>query len=956
MTPARRFRTSPGSAARRALARQHAGTGWQTSDDEELARRRERAASEPMEITALDPEEPFYGTFAVLSGVSGMPYQVEIRSLDELRNSCTCADFRVNGLGTCKHIEAVLNELRGRPRLFQRALRQGSPRAEIYLERTGTPSVRILLPDRTPPTIKRFARRYFDHQGRFLGTQQDAASVLQRALDELPPAARKRLRIANEVRQWADEQHRRASRRANRQAFEKDVAAGKRSFDVVRLPLYEYQRQGMLHLAFGERVLLADDMGLGKTVQAIAACALLRDLRGIQRVLVVSPVSLKTEWREQIDKFTSLPASLISGPRLLRRKQYRDSSFFYLANYEQVLRDVSDINEILAPDVVILDEAQRIKNWSTKTAQAVKRLTSPYAFVLTGTPLENRIDEIYSIVEFLDPSIFGPLFRFNREFYRLDERGRPDGYQNIAELRRRIRPIMLRRRKEEVEDQLPERFDNNYFVDMDARQREPYEEYQARVARLLHTAKRRPLRQQEHQRLQKWLACMRMLCDTTYILDRETRVCPKLPELGKVLDDLGVRNGRKALVFSEWERMLVLVRELAEEMGLGYAWHTGSVPQGKRRKEIDRFKNDPDCKLFLSTDSGGVGLNLQSASVVVNLDLPWNPAKLEQRIARAWRKHQQAPVHVINLVTRDSIEHKMLATLAVKRELAEGVLDGVGDLDDIKMPSGREAFLRRLKLLMGEQPQRQATVPAPAAKAEPASPSARFRQDLLAELSNRIQLIHVGRDETGGRGTLVVVDREPEQVAGVIQRLHRQAFAGTDRENQLEVLDRQTFEVIQRLAGLGLVKIAGGTDIHRSATLAPAGPSAEEKRRQEAGELVSRAERKLDMGRLLAQGGYPGEALAPIHEGVELAIRAMAVLSGGDEKNGDGQHPVATAVIQGLLVGKGLLEAAEAAQVSVLREMAKAGRADEDTTGRLLASGRCIVAKARATLAQPAVA
>ena len=115
-----------------------------------------------------------------------------------------------------------------------------------------------------------------------------------------------------------------------------------------------------------------------------------------------------------------------------------------MTNYEQILRDVREINEVLAPDVIILDEAQRIKNWNTKTAQAVKRLASPYAFVLTGTPLENRIDEIYSIIEFLDPHLFGPLFRFNREFYTLDERGRPMGYKNMAELRRRVRPVMLR--------------------------------------------------------------------------------------------------------------------------------------------------------------------------------------------------------------------------------------------------------------------------------------------------------------------------------------------------------------------------------------------------------------------------------------------------------------------------------------------------------------------------------
>ena len=230
---------------------------------------------------------------------------------------------------------------------------------------------------------------------------------------------------------------------------------GKRSLDLFQIPLYPYQQQGMLHLVFTERALLADEMGLGKTVQAIAACELLRRLREIRSVLVIAPASLKAEWAEQINKFTGLTSLIIHGPRAARLKQYRQPAFFYLTNYEQILADRQDIQEIIAPDVIILDEAQRIKNWQTKTADAVKRLHSRYAFVLTGTPLENRIDEIYSIVQFLDPQLLGPLFRFNREFYDLDQRGRPVGYKNLDELHRRLQPVMLRRRKEEVEGDLP---------------------------------------------------------------------------------------------------------------------------------------------------------------------------------------------------------------------------------------------------------------------------------------------------------------------------------------------------------------------------------------------------------------------------------------------------------------------------------------------------------------------
>ena len=248
--------------------------------------------------------------------------------------------------------------------------------------------------------------------------------------------------------------------------------------------------------------------------------------------------------------------------------------------------------------------------------------------------------------------------------------------------------------------ELPGRTVTNYLVGMDEEQRLRYDEFKAQAARLVQIAQRRPLTQQEFERLQKLLACMRMLCDTPFILDPACRISPKLEELERVLAELLAEPDRKVIVFSEWERMLSLVREMAQDLGIEFAWHTGSVPQDRRRAEIARFKRDPDCRLFLSTDSGSVGLNLQTASAVINLDLPWNPAKLEQRIARAWRKNQMRTVDVINLVTEDSIEHSMLHVLSQKQALADGVLDGHDDLKAMKLPSGRRAFVERMSAMM----------------------------------------------------------------------------------------------------------------------------------------------------------------------------------------------------------------------------------------------------------------
>ena len=958
-------------AAKAALS-VRAPKGWATTDEEEIEKRVARARTEPMKVRNLDPAEEFFSTFAVVSGTSGAPYSVEIRSLVSRENSCSCPDFRVSRLGTCKHVEAVLHRLRtGRPKKFEETARRGSPKAEIFLRRAGSVETALILPRSVPDAVRELASRFFDSAGRLLGPPEDSVPAIARAIAALPAAAGPGVRLAREVVDWASALARAKARAEARAAFLADVEAGRRSMRVVGHPLYPYQEEGMLHLAFGERAMLVDDMGLGKTVQAIAACALLKELKGVSRVLVVTPTSVKTEWEEQIRKFTDLPLQLVLGPKSQRGAAYRRPAFFNLVNYEQVLKDVAEINSLLAPDIVILDEAQRIKNWSTKTAQAVKRLASPFAFVLTGTPLENRIDEIYSIVEFLDPTVFGPLFRFNREFYELDDRGRPAGYRNLEELRRRIRPLMLRRRKEDVEEDLPERIDNNYFVEMAPEQRAVYVDYEGRVAKLVAVAKRRPLTKEESDKLQKWLACMRMLCDTTYILDPGTKICPKLEELASVFDDLGLAtNGRKALVFSEWERMLELVRDLAREMKLGFAWHTGSVPQARRRDEINRFKNDAGCKLFLSTDSGGVGLNLQAATVVINLDLPWNPAKLEQRIARAWRKHQAQAVSVVNLVTQDSIEHRMLGTLAVKRDLALGVVDGVGDLGSLKMPSGREAFLERLRLILGtglaapwEAEKRKERVEAEGRVEiqvpETPGPRERFRQGIASELSSRVQLVQSSPIPQGvGEAILVVVDDGAEQLRPVVERLHR----GSGLEGKVEVLDRQTFEAIERLAALGLVTFPAGreaaTELIRSPAFKRPGPSPQQIRRRKGEALLDQARRKAKVAEVLESGGFGCEALAAVREGVEIAMRVLAWMGRPAVEGAGADEPpdtVPASTIHAEIVGRGFLSAEDASIVSTLRDLTGSQQLTDEAADRLLSPGLEIIENAGAALARAAL-
>ena len=356
--------------ARKVIERRPRSQGWHTTDEDEVERRRQRAAGEPLTVEALEPEHPAFGTFRVASE-SGSSYEVEIRSLSEPDNSCGCPDHQVNGLGTCKHVEAVLARV-GR----SRAAKEGNRRIEVFLRRAGQPpAVRVLWPAGADRLAARgLVAKHFGKDGTLRGDPVAVLPVLARKLAASAPQIRKRIRLSRHLPAWIEDQRRRAARQTAREQLLAEVRAGRETLDVLKHPLFPYQREGMLHLAFGERALLADEMGLGKTIQAIAACELLRRLRGIERVLVVSPASLKAEWEEQIARFTDLPSGIVLGPRAQRLRQYAEGAFFYLMNYEQILIDGEEVQRRLAPDVIILDEAQRIKNWQSRTAQAVKRL------------------------------------------------------------------------------------------------------------------------------------------------------------------------------------------------------------------------------------------------------------------------------------------------------------------------------------------------------------------------------------------------------------------------------------------------------------------------------------------------------------------------------------------------------------------------------------------------------
>jgi SNF2 family DNA or RNA helicase len=351
----------------------------------------------------------------------------------------------------------------------------------------------------------------------------------------------------------------------------------------------------------------------------------------------------------------------------------------------------------------VLDEAQRIKNWATKTALTVKRLDPPYRLVLTGTPMENRLDELASIVEWVDDLALEPKWRLaSWHTTPVDGTTEIGGARNLDTLRTRLAGCMVRRIRAEVLSQLPARTDSRVSIEMTAEQMEEHDALNMPIAQLLGRAKRRPLSQAEFLRLMMLLTTQRIIANglaqlrfeaiwpDVSLIERPTEstlrglASPKLLELRELIAPLALAQGRKVVVFSQWRRMLKLAHwATRDQLARGHvraAFFTGEESRKRRTQNIVDFHDDPACRVLFATDAGGVGLNLQrAASACINIEQPWNPAVLEQRIGRIYRLGQRRPIDVYNLVTEPGIESRIADLVGSKQAFFSGLFDGTTD-------------------------------------------------------------------------------------------------------------------------------------------------------------------------------------------------------------------------------------------------------------------------------------
>ncbi|MBX9825818.1 MAG: DEAD/DEAH box helicase [Xanthobacteraceae bacterium] len=716
------------------LSRTLAPAGLSPADWQRVLRR-QFGREQAFELENLG-SEPFFSEFRVSNPVSKSSYRVAIRGLGPGGNFCSCPDYGTSELGTCKHIEFTLAQLekkRGAKAAFARGYEPAF--SELYLRNDGQRRVHFRVGADCPPALREAAARLFD--------LRRSGMLSSDRFDELEQFMATAAKTGHELRAYDDALDFIAGRRdADRreaklgQLFPAGVAdRGLQTF--LKVPLYPYQIEGALFAVRAGRALIGDDMGLGKTIQAIAAAEIFARHFGVSRVLVICPTSLKYQWQNEIERFTGRQgeraARVIGGGRAQRQADYALNDFCKITNYEKLKPDL-DLIAAWAPELVIVDEAQRVKNWNTIAARALKRIGSPYAIVLTGTPLENKLEELISIVQFVDQHRLGPTWKLLHEHQVKDEAGRVTGYTGLAKIGQTLAPVMIRRRKSEVLRQLPSRTDQNLLVPMTEMQMRYHKENADVVMQIVQRwRKTRFLSDMDQRRMMCALQNMRMSCNSTYLLDPETDHGVKADELAALFEDLFADPEAKAVVFSQWTRTHdILIRRL-EARNWGYVSFHGGIPSEKRPALVERFRGDPECRVFLSTDAGSTGLNLQHASTLVNVDLPWNPAVLEQRIARVYRLGQKRPVQVINFVAKGTIEEGMLSVLAFKRSLSEGILDGASG--EISLGGSRlTRFMKNVENVTGHMGEGEAVTSAEEMKNVVVDENAEFAEDADADV------------------------------------------------------------------------------------------------------------------------------------------------------------------------------------------------------------------------------
>jgi SNF2 family DNA or RNA helicase len=461
--------------------------------------------------------------------------------------------------------------------------------------------------------------------------------------------------------------------------------------------LMPHQKVAVDFSLFRDNFINGSECGTGKSLPSLISAILLRK-NDIKNCLIICPATLVYNWQNEIQKFLpdNISSQIIEGNQEQREIQYRNDCFFTIVNYEKVGLDYDIFLSEMQFDLIIADELHRLRNsGGHKKTQKRKRTTdaesviklgekAKYRIGISGTPLQNKIQDIYSIMKFINPKIFGGWYRFMQRYCIKGYFGEVSGYKNVEEINDKLKLIMFRRTKEQVLKDLPEKVYKDIYVELTQGQIDLYHEMKNKIL----------YDKNDEQIFQDVLAkfvYLREICDSAELVDLHETGSSKIKALLDILDEIPKTS--KVVIFSQWSKMIHIISKHLKEPHIIF---TGEVSVGEKRDDLISEFNSSSKRLFLMTSAGGEGLNLQQANYLIFIDLPFNPQVIKQIEGRLDRIGQVNKMTIIRIITKNTVEDRVLEILKTKTDLFDGVIDGKSDIQ-------RQSMLQEIKGILNDR-------------------------------------------------------------------------------------------------------------------------------------------------------------------------------------------------------------------------------------------------------------
>lgn len=618
----------------------------------QFALRRQFGQGNLFEVKNLGAK-PVYSDFDVFNSETHKHYKVAIRSQDNALNFCTCNDFKTNGLSTCKHIEYVLHQIRIYPPYNKILIAGYRPDySSIYLKYGAIREVKIKIGILEKGKFEALSKKYFniDH------TLKTEAYHHIFDLVKEAKSIHDSFRIYDDAMEYILCQRETTQRHQKADQLFSDGIFSPVFKNITKTALYDYQKLGVMFMVKAGRSLLADDMGLGKTLQSLSTCEVLAHTFGIRKVLVVCPASLIFYWKNEIELHTYNTAKILE--RSDSGLHEKDKALYLIVSYEMF----NEENELLRnyePDVIIMDEVQRLKTYPAAITNNLKKVKSKYAIVISGTPLETQLEELYAVMQFIDIFKLGPRYQFMYDHQITDKEGNATGFKNLQKIKIMLQDLMLRRTRQEVNLQLPPRIEKNLLLPMNAAQATMQSKHQELLKKLVVKWQTNgKLGETDRQQLSIHITQMRKICTNTFIADQETTHGPKLAELLFILEKANALIAQKIIIITQWERMLRLVSKVLHENKYIFTTiENGTAPKLKERA-IMEFNKAKINSILLCNDGLLLSEIMPQTTLIINLDIPLTADLLASRISTY--SSEKVNLQILNLISIHSIEQKVL--------------------------------------------------------------------------------------------------------------------------------------------------------------------------------------------------------------------------------------------------------------------------------------------------------